>query len=128
MAKTLLSGQQTHQDKTIYTCPSSSYAKVTVLYISDKNNDGYIYELGNNGSARYAKLRVNGAIIVGGAYPYSGVARASSGSTVNAGGMSSFDGNLIVPPSAILSVGASYNRTVVYALLIEEISKSIVEA
>jgi hypothetical protein len=128
MAKTLTQGSFNADYSTIYTAPSTSYARITALYI-----DGYYSPSSSasfpHQSQRIAKLSVNEATLIAGKYPYSGyVSLSTSYSYTNAGLQ---DNSFLVPPSGVVKIYTGYYNGPLYArysILIEEIAKTTVEA
>jgi hypothetical protein len=132
MAKTLIQGSFGNSEfNTCYTCPSTKYARVTIIYFNghktsslDPTNSGITY-----GKAR---LLVNTAVILDGSYPFSGLHYTDSGTAWEWSDRSLQDDAFIVPPSATVRLNPTYYsgsyRYVSYCFLVEEIDKTTVEA
>jgi hypothetical protein len=125
MAKTLVSGTYTATNgykSTIYSCPSTKFAKVTIIGVSKIRPDNY----GVGEIATGVQLGVSGRGIITGMYPYSGMAT----STYEYFTTGLNDGSFMVAPSEYVHISGFYptNWSLGYKLIIEEIDSTTVLA
>jgi len=126
MAKTLVQGSfQNASYNTLYTAPSTKYAKVTFMYC------GLSYFDSNTTSSNYVnQINVNEVLVVKGNFPFTGQVPMAGTSPNNSTIQGLTDSTLLIPPSGVLQYRnwGSQNTTAYYAFIVEEIASSTVLA
>jgi len=128
MAKTIIKGSYyTTTTNTLYTAPSTKYAKVTIVYYGVENTSW-------NSSSNMVGLWINASpasgygkcAILQGNFPHVGVYANTMFATDR--GRLPIDGTFLMPPSTYLQADSAANNWSNFYFIIEEIAKTTVEA